>query len=311
MGWGLLMLRLHDNGPEVKVLQEGLVRAGMNVQMSSHFGYGTLHAVQAFQLANHLVPDGNVGPVTMKALGMEPAAEKHPARLVQPATVSSPKQLAHQIGECLCSPAMVASAAKASPPLPMAHMPSFMTTSDKGKDFITSVEVPKSQFYWPGGKSGVTIGAGFDLKHRHQHDVANVFKAVLPSAEHHKIPAIVEATKVAGTAAGTWAKKHQDLVDLDETQIRKLLNHAVKEKEKMVKHDLHYAMYQHQFDALVSFAYNSGGKWHTVTRLINHGKVREAMVAIGAAVTSGRIMAGLLDRRKKEIGLYLYGKYEG
>lgn len=306
------MPRLHDKGPDVKILQEALVRAGMRADVTGTFGLGTQRALKTFQLANHLLPDGIAGPLTMKALGAVPTNEKEAAHLSQPEVVSSPQLLADRIGACLCSPAMVASAAKASPPIWMAHMPSFMTTSEKGKDFISSIEVgdDSSHFHFPGGNSGVTIGAGFDFGHRKHHEIEKAFREVLPPEEYSKIPTIARAAGLRGPKASEWVAKNKDLVDLDEDQIRKLLDREIKEKETMVKRGLHTALYQHEFDALVSVAYNPGGKWHKVLHLINDGRVQEAMSTIGSAVTSKGVMPGLLERRKKEIGLYLYGKYD-
>lgn len=302
-------LRLHDKGPDVKILQQALARAGLIVEVSGHFGHGTMNAVKLFQRANFLLPDAIVGLKTMQALGVQPATQKEPARLIDPVRVSSPGSLAKQIGECLCSPAMVTKASKFSGPIWLAHVPSTMSISKEGKDFIARIEDKHAQFYWPGGNSGVTIGIGFDFKERNHHEIENIFNRILPPNEHSKISTIVKATKLNGPSARAWADANQDLLDLDDDQIRKLLDYALQSKESAVKHGIHEALFQNQFDALVSFAYNPGGKWHHVCNSINHGKVTEAMKTIGSAVISRGVMAGLANRRQKEISLYLWADY--
>ncbi|MBJ8056101.1 peptidoglycan-binding protein [Bacillus cereus] len=64
------LLRIHDRGELVKLLQESLKRAGFYQvgEVDGKFGYKTLEAVRAFQRANNLVVDGIVGPMTWQAL---------------------------------------------------------------------------------------------------------------------------------------------------------------------------------------------------------------------------------------------------
>jgi GH24 family phage-related lysozyme (muramidase) len=282
----------------------------MNVQVSGHFGVGTKHAVHVFQRANFMLPDGIAGPKTMQALGVKPAAGNEPARLVEPVRESSPGRLAQQIGTCLCSPAAVARAAQSSPPMEMLHLPSKMATSKKGKAFIAKIEEKHADLYCPSDHSGVTVGIGFDFKERTAHEIETVFKHLLPPNEHSKISILVGAIKLQGDKAKFWVAKNKGLIHLNGQQMLHLLDHAIAPKEHTVRHDIHDALYQHQFDALVSFAYNPGGKWRSVSHLINHGKVTDAMKTIGSAVTSGGVMAGLVNRRQKEINLFLFGEYD-
>lgn len=61
----------HMKGAAVKRLQQALKAAGYNPgPIDSDFGAKTAAAVAAFQLAKGLVPDGEAGPKTMKALGL-------------------------------------------------------------------------------------------------------------------------------------------------------------------------------------------------------------------------------------------------
>lgn len=60
-------IRIGDRGSDVAELQTKL-----GVTADGHFGPGTEHAVEEFQVAHGLNPDGVVGPKTWKALGVEP-----------------------------------------------------------------------------------------------------------------------------------------------------------------------------------------------------------------------------------------------
>lgn len=58
-------------GPVVKRMQKALKEGGYSPgPIDGVFGYQTSAAVQAFQVAKKLVPDGEVGPATARALGI-------------------------------------------------------------------------------------------------------------------------------------------------------------------------------------------------------------------------------------------------
>lgn len=61
-------LRNGDSGEDVKVLQMKLNKVGANLLVDGEFGPRTEQAVQAFQAAKNLTPDGVVGPETWGAL---------------------------------------------------------------------------------------------------------------------------------------------------------------------------------------------------------------------------------------------------
>jgi hypothetical protein len=58
------MLRMGARGARVRELQALLVRAGYPVKVDGDFGLSTKQALQAFQTANGIKPDGVAGPVT-------------------------------------------------------------------------------------------------------------------------------------------------------------------------------------------------------------------------------------------------------
>ncbi|MEH6420831.1 peptidoglycan-binding protein [Pseudomonas sp. CGJS7] len=76
------VLKLEERGPAVRELQQTLNRLGYRdaegkpLQVDGHFGGNTKHAVEAFQRANHLDPDGKAGPKTLEALKHAPAVSR-------------------------------------------------------------------------------------------------------------------------------------------------------------------------------------------------------------------------------------------
>ena len=97
-----------------------------------------------------------------------------------------------------------------------------------------------------------------------------------------------------------------DLVTAENLLIQDL-SKAVIKVSKAIKVDLT----QSQFDALVSFAFNTGASSSTLYDLINEGKFELNIVEwwIGHYITSGgEYNPGLLKRRKDEVALYLWDK---
>jgi Putative peptidoglycan binding domain len=63
-------LKPGDSGSQVKILQQELAKLGYPVgTIDGNYGLATTKAVAAFQRADHLTPDGIVGPSTLLALG--------------------------------------------------------------------------------------------------------------------------------------------------------------------------------------------------------------------------------------------------
>jgi hypothetical protein len=124
------------------------------------------------------------------------------------------------------------------------------------------------------------------------------------------------AKKIAGGAgltgdkAESFADDNFDLVDLTQDQETDLLCDILPGYENIVRSGINVDITQYQFDALVSFAYNPGGRMGNVAHLINAGKISEAMAEIKRAnLSGGKVMKGLTIRREKEVKLFLYGDY--
>lgn len=66
---------LGDDGDSVKLVQQALVDFGYTLDVDGEFGPRTARAVVHFQKASGLLPDGIVGPVTEKALGLARARQ--------------------------------------------------------------------------------------------------------------------------------------------------------------------------------------------------------------------------------------------
>ena len=95
-------------------------------------------------------------------------------------------------------------------------------------------------------------------------------------------------------------------------QSRQLLKADLCRFEKVVNETIKHPLLQHQFDALVSFAFNIGTqafKNSTLAKKINanapYNEIREQFLRWNKA--GGKVLAGLTSRRKREAKLY-YGE---
>lgn len=95
-------------------------------------------------------------------------------------------------------------------------------------------------------------------------------------------------------------------------QSRQLLKADLCRFEKAVNETIKHPLLQHQFDALVSLAFNIGAvafKNSTLAKKINanapYNEIREQFLRWNKA--GGKVLAGLTSRRKREAKLY-YGE---
>ncbi|HLK64437.1 MAG TPA: peptidoglycan-binding protein [Bryobacteraceae bacterium] len=299
-------MRKGSKGPEVESLQKDLIKSGYHqVTPDAHFGAQTDLAVRAFQRSKGLLPDGIAGPETLRALA---GSGQNGA---QPKT--SPNgffdDLLKRIGTFIQP---TATHARSSPALhkPSSH-PAGQKCSTDGLRFILGIEAQRgvsNHLYWPKGASGVTLGAGYDMKERSADTIYQDLKAIgLDDATARKAS---EGHGKKDEDARKFAEDNKKLIDLTEEQEVQLLKNTVPKYENIVRNGIHVHLLPQEFDALVCFAYNPGGRFTKVASLINAGKVADAMAEIKKANTSKHVvMAGLTKRREKEVNLYLYGKY--
>lgn len=57
-----------DEGDDVRVVQEALIKKGYNIAVDGRYGRSTEEAVRDFQRTNGFSPDGRVGPITRAKL---------------------------------------------------------------------------------------------------------------------------------------------------------------------------------------------------------------------------------------------------
>lgn len=105
-------------------------------------------------------------------------------------------------------------------------------------------------------------------------------------------------------------KPEDDRVWSDE-EIDELFKHDLRRFERGVTRLIHRPLHQHQFDALVSFAFNLGNgalQSSTLRRKINRGDMEGASQEFKRWVRAGgRILKGLVRRREAETQLFIGG----
>ena len=155
----------------------------------------------------------------------------------------------------------------------------------------------------------MTIGPGYDMKDRSSAEVQSDLTAI-------GVP--IEAAKTAAAGAGRsgapatqFVKDNKSVINISIDQEALLLRRIVGSYEDRVKRAIKVPLHQHEFDALVSYAYNPGGGWTKTTKLVNEGKLHDAMVEIKRHVYSkGQMVRSLVTRRAAESKLFLYGEYK-
>jgi hypothetical protein len=184
--------------------------------------------------------------------------------------------------------------------------------SENGIFFIFKQEAlagVTNKLHWPGGASGVTLGAGYDMKARSANSIRNDMQSI--GLDSSTAEAISAAAGLSGHAARDFCQNNFSLVNLGEDKQVELLRKTVQIYENMVNKTIKVNLLQNEFDALVSYAYNPGGGWSSVASLINHESGGQAMDKIKNYVRSGgAVFTGLVKRRADEVTLYSTGRYE-
>jgi lysozyme len=92
---------------------------------------------------------------------------------------------------------------------------------------------------------------------------------------------------------------------LSEDQIDQLLRRDLDLTERIVRANIRVPLTQNQYDALVSFTFNTGTTGTTLTRLLNEGNYAAVPVQMRRWVhDNGKVVQGLVNRREKEIALW-------
>lgn len=295
-------LQYGSDGAAVRLAQTALLAAGFDVAADGRYGRATENAVRDFQRRHGLLPDGIVGQRTATLLGLDgPPAASAQAPLVD---------LTERLGASVAASAAVALSSPAVPGCKQACRG--LTTSEHGLAFILAEECSagSGDVSWPRGHSGVTIGAGYDMKCR---DMARI------AADMRDIGLSAEAARTMSTAAGkgeahggarTWVSEHAGWPGLSTEQQMNLLRLVVPQYEAVVHQHVQADLWQYQFDALVSVAYDPARSMIGLGRLVDDGRTADAAADILSRVgASADVAGGLRARREREVALFLYGQY--
>jgi hypothetical protein len=331
------MLKLGSRGPAVVALQKTMKRYDPTLGTDGRFGRHTERTVRLAQRRLSVFPaDGVVGPRTLAAIA---AAEKKSAAGRQEGgwyevatslmsrAASGLRSFETDVERWLAAhlpkaddvskplrPAVSATrqSAVTAPMPPGTAMPiAGMRTSRSGRRFIITHESLRNvsnRLHWPGGVSGVTLGPGYDMGARRAAAVVRDLTAigVPPSVAS----SVSEGAGLTGHDARDFARANKNLVVIDTQQESALLDHIAPHYEAKVKRSVKIMLHQHEFDALVSYAYNPGGGWKKTTKLVNAHQPDLAMAEIARHVRSKhKIVDSLVRRRQHEARLFLYGVY--
>lgn len=307
-------LRKCDRGPDVRWLQEALTQNGFLVKPTGFFDDQTDQAVRAYQTRMGLLPDGIAGPLTRGSLGID---GKGPCRVQRPKNeLELLRSYQRNSLDLLRRTGVSPDPIRAMNPLPSmpSRSPHGLCISEKGLRFIYTHETLPSRpeasqrLHWPKGASGVTLGPGYDMKLRSHKSIVHDLAAIgLDAAIAEKV---ANASGLSGQNALDFADENKKLVKLTIQQEIQLLKLIAPSYEAEVRKNIHVDLKQHEYDALVSFAYNPGYNFKGVTNLINHGQVAEAIIEIKKRIKSGgKVDPSLVVRRDAETRLFVKNEY--
>jgi hypothetical protein len=295
-------LRKGARGAPVRTLQEALRKQGFAVTADGVFGSRTDIALRNYQINQGLLGDGIAGPRTLAALGI--------AQSPSYSSKKTPKQNRHEYLSRIGLSAAQIQAATSKPISQPSQLVGSMRVSETGLRFIYTLESQKNRsnhLHWPGNESGVTLGSGYDLRHRKPAAVIATLKKVgIPT---NVATLISEGVGLHHENAEYFCIQHHG-VKLEGDQEMNLLRETVPAYEKLVHRFIQVELMQYEFDALVSVMYNPGRRFDDIARFVNFGQIVDAMKEIKTRNTSGgNVMKGLVNRRESEINLYLFGEY--
>lgn len=245
-------------------------------------------AVNEAQLGRNAAPDG-----TMSVDGAAGQAGNAQLPIVLAQTGAGAAQPAPAITP------LVPGAAPA--PTGMAASPNArMTLSEDGLNALYNREAQagvSNHTHFPGGSSGVTLGPGYDMRWRTPEQVATDLTriGVDPSVAN----TLSQGAGLHDTDAQEFATAHHDDVSLTDDQQRALLAQTTPTYEQDVRDTVHTPLNQRQFDATVSYDYNTGAPaFHRsgVARLLNNG----GLAAVPDELRRGNRRQGAINRRNAE-----------
>ncbi len=326
------LIHVGSRGEQVRSVQQTLREFGSLNKVDGIFGPRTERAVRAAQRRFGVFPaDGVVGPVTRRAFSeqqagsatpkpaaprvaqrSQPAPPSQPAAPPKPAAppVRSPTRMSPQLAQA----AEGARARAQTMPAPQGGSIPITTLRPSAalRRFIYNHEAQRNvsnRLHWPGGASGVTLGPGYDMKERSAAAIAADLQRIgVPEA------AAVAVSRAAGLRTGAardFARNNKALVDLTRVQEEALLIRILPQYQAKVARAVRVDLQQHEYDAMISYAYNPGGGWRRVTQHVNARQHSDAMEELSRHVTSGgEVVRSLVRRRRAEARMFLYGEYQ-
>ncbi|HEX8446828.1 MAG TPA: glycoside hydrolase family protein [Sphingomonas sp.] len=217
------------------------------------------------------------------------------------------------------SPAAIANGARASHNPTAANRPRVVApangpspapgVSAAGFDFIyhgEHVDGVSERLHWPQGSSGVTLGAGYDMRYRTPDQIVRELGDVGVSAPQAE--AASRAAGLSGEDARKFVAENRDTVVLTERQEQALLVRSLRPAVETVRREVTVPLTQNQRDALTSLVYNIGEpnfRNSEVRRRLNQQDYAGAAEAFHMwRKSGGKVSRGLVDRRRREVAMF-------
>lgn len=281
----------HDHGVHLPAL----LRANPQIVNPNLIRPGQLvHLPKGAHAHGHAGPHGATGA---GQAGRSGAPHQGPAKPGHPAAPRAPSapgaQSAHR----------PARAAPANGPSPAAGV------SAAGFAFIyreEHVDGISEHLHWPKGASGVTLGSGYDMRHRSRDQIVRELTGVGVPSDQAGVAA--GGSHLTGEDARGFARDNHAAVTLTPDQERRLLALNMRDAVSTVAQTVKVPLTQNQHDALVSLVFNIGDphfRSSSVLRRLNAGDYSGAADAMRMWNKSGGKVSDVLTaRRAREIAMF-------
>ena len=160
------------------------------------------------------------------------------------------------------------------------------------KDMIASFEGCDTQPYFPGGKSGPTIGYGVDLAHINTHHLDSLFSGLLPK---HVIEEMKTAHGKRGADAKAWIARHRGL----------RITHAVAEAAFYRTCRLYWSKTLAEYQGVERLDNNA--QCVVLSLVINYGPGSKPLEAMRDPIRRNDIRAMIAHMRRLEKGVSMRG----